>query len=108
MPSDQLATSPTAKDQDIETFRLRHAYSPVADLLLHNSRAAYICSAHQVTAYDEDGYFIPNAIERQAIGDRDKLIFNADGSLDLYLQAESPGADKEGNWLPLQRGPSTC
>ncbi len=58
-----------------------------------------------VTGYGEDGYFIPNAIERQAIGDRDKLIFNADGSLDLYLQAESPGADKEGNWLPVAKGP---
>jgi hypothetical protein len=36
-----------------------------------------------VTAYDAEGYFIPNAIERQAIGDRDKLVPNADGSLDL-------------------------
>ena len=41
-----------------------------------------------------------NPIDRFAIGDRDKLKFNQDGSLDIYIQAESPGADKESNWLP--------
>ncbi|MBO3273990.1 DUF1254 domain-containing protein [Pseudomonas schmalbachii] len=58
-----------------------------------------------VTAYDTDGYFIPNSLKRQAIGDRDKLASNADGSLDLYIQAESPGADKEANWLPVDKAP---
>lgn len=60
-----------------------------------------------VTAYDTDGYFIPNPIKRQAIGDRDKLVANADGSLDLYIQADSPGADKENNWLPVAKAPFT-
>lgn len=54
-----------------------------------------------VTAYDTDGYFIPNTLNRQALGDRDKIRFNPDGSLDLYIQAESPGKDKEANWLPV-------
>ena len=44
-----------------------------------------------VTAYDTDGYLIPNVIKRQALGYRDKLITNADGSVDLYIQAELPG-----------------
>ena len=60
-----------------------------------------------VTAYDIDGYFIPNALKRQAIGDRDKLVTNADGSLDLSLQADSPGQEKEANWLPVGKAPFT-
>lgn len=46
-----------------------------------------------------------NAIDRYAIGDRDDLKHNADGSLDIYIQRESPGADKESNWLPAAAGP---
>jgi hypothetical protein len=53
-----------------------------------------------VTAYDKDGYFIANTMNRYAIGDRDKLKFNPDGSLDLYIQDQNPGADHEANWLP--------
>src|SRR5580698_9928790 len=39
-----------------------------------------------LTAYDKDGYFIANPINRYAIGDRDPLKFNPDGSLDIYFQ----------------------
>jgi hypothetical protein len=53
-----------------------------------------------VTMYDEAGFQVANPINRFAIGDRDDLKYNADGSLDLYLQHESPGPDKESNWLP--------
>jgi hypothetical protein len=60
-----------------------------------------------VTAYDTDGYFIPNALKRQALGDRDKLQFNPDGSLDLYIQADSPGQGKEANSLPVAKAPFT-
>ena len=53
-----------------------------------------------VTLYDKDGFQAPNPINRFALGDRDKLTFNADGSLDIYIQNQTPGADKEANWLP--------
>jgi hypothetical protein len=53
-----------------------------------------------LTMYDADGFQVSNPINRFAIGDRDELTFNADGSLDLYIQHENPGADKQSNWLP--------
>ncbi len=56
-----------------------------------------------ITMYDQDGFQIPNPINRFAIGDRDKLAFNPDGSLDIYVQADSPGTDKETNWLPAPK-----
>jgi hypothetical protein len=58
-----------------------------------------------VTMYDGEGFPVPNAIDRYAIGDRDDLRFNADGSLDLYLQHDDPGGEKHANWLPAPRGP---
>jgi hypothetical protein len=60
-----------------------------------------------VTAYDTEGYFIPNALNRLALGDRDKLVTNADGSLDLYIEANTPGDAKEANWLPVDKKPFT-
>jgi hypothetical protein len=54
--------------------------------------------------YDEQRHFVANPLDRHAIGDRDKPKLNADGSLDLYLQNENPGKDKESNWLPAPKG----
>ncbi|WP_457673763.1 DUF1254 domain-containing protein [Thiolapillus sp.] len=53
-----------------------------------------------LTMYDEEGFQVANELNRFAIGDRDELKFNKDGSLDIYIQHESPGKDKESNWLP--------
>jgi hypothetical protein len=58
-----------------------------------------------VTMYDSEGFQAANELDRFAIGDRDELQYNADGSLDLYVQHVSPGKDKESNWLPAPRGP---
>jgi hypothetical protein len=57
-----------------------------------------------VTLYDVDGFPAANPLNRHALGDRDPLKYNADGSLDLYLQHNSPGKDKEANWLPAPEG----
>ncbi|MDB5125743.1 MAG: hypothetical protein JWP94_3872 [Mucilaginibacter sp.] len=58
-----------------------------------------------VTMYDTEGFQVANALDRYAIGDRDKLTYNPDGSLDLYLQHTHPGPDREPNWLPAPQGP---
>jgi hypothetical protein len=57
-----------------------------------------------VTLYDKDGFPTANALNRNAIGDRDELKYNTDGSLDIYFQHDSPGKDKESNWLPAPTG----
>ncbi len=56
-----------------------------------------------LTLYDKDGFPVPNEIKRQALGDRDKLKFGSDGSLEIYIQAGSPGKDKKANWLPAPK-----
>jgi hypothetical protein len=57
-----------------------------------------------VTLYDDNGFQVANSINRFAIGNHDKLAFNSDGSLDIYVQNGSPGAGKEANWLPAPKG----
>ena len=58
-----------------------------------------------VTMYDAEGYQAPNELDRFAIGDRDPLVYNRDGSLDLYLQHVNPGPERQANWLPAPIGP---
>lgn len=58
-----------------------------------------------VTLYDNDGFQVANSLNRFAIGNRDALKYNEDGSLDLYIQADSPGKETESNWLPAPQGP---
>jgi hypothetical protein len=53
-----------------------------------------------LTMYDERQFFADNPIDRYAIGDRDNLVFNPDGSLDIYIQRDNHGGVKEANWLP--------
>jgi hypothetical protein len=57
------------------------------------------------TLYDEEGYQVPNTLDRYALSSWMPFKYNADGSLDLYFQNESPGQDKEANWLPAPKGP---
>ncbi|WP_211294473.1 DUF1214 domain-containing protein [Compostimonas suwonensis] len=53
-----------------------------------------------LTMYDAAGFQVPNPIDRFAIGDRDDLRFGEDGSLELYIQTDTPGPERESNWLP--------
>ena len=57
-----------------------------------------------LTMYDPEFFFVPNPIDRYNLSQRDKFVANPDGSVDFYLQAESPGPDKEANWLPAPKG----
>jgi hypothetical protein len=56
-----------------------------------------------VTLYDSEGFQVANALNRFAVSSWMPFRYDADGSLDLYLQNESPGKDKEANWLPAPK-----
>jgi len=58
-----------------------------------------------LTLYDSDGFQVANSLNRFAVSSWMPFKYNADGSLDLYFQNDSPGADKEANWLPAPKGP---
>src|SRR5262249_18735930 len=58
-----------------------------------------------ITLYDSDGFQVPNSLNRFAVSSWMPFKYNPDGSLDLYIQNESPGSDKEANWLPAPKGP---
>ena len=57
-----------------------------------------------VTLYDSQGFQVANPLNRFAVSSWMSFKYNADGSLDLYFQSESPGLDKEANWLPSPKG----
>ena len=57
-----------------------------------------------LTMYDANYFFVANPINRYSISARQNLKANPDGSVDLYIQKDSPGPDKESNWLPAPAG----
>ncbi|UFX42473.1 DUF1254 domain-containing protein [Bradyrhizobium sp. 41S5] len=57
-----------------------------------------------ITLYDAEGFQVGNILNRFAVSSWMPFKYNADGSLDLYFQNESPGEEKEANWLPAPKG----
>ena len=58
-----------------------------------------------LTMYNPEGFFYPNALNRFALGTKNKTLkYNDDGSLIIYLGNQSPGREKEANWLPAPEG----
>jgi len=59
-----------------------------------------------ITMYeiDKGWWFVPNPLNKFTVSPRDNLVPNADGSVTLYFQNQSPGKDKEANWLPAPKG----
>ena len=57
-----------------------------------------------LTMYDAEYFFVPNKLNRYTVSSRSKFKTNKDGSVDVYIQKDSPGKDKESNWLPAPAG----
>lgn len=57
-----------------------------------------------LTMYDSSYFFVPNPLNRYTLSERNHLKQNPDGSIDMYIQKDNPGPDKESNWLPAPDG----
>ncbi|WP_189305331.1 DUF1254 domain-containing protein [Streptomyces cinerochromogenes] len=77
------------------------------DYVLHFDADAMppVSAFWSVTMYDAAGFPAPNEPNRFALGDRDRLSYNGDGSLDILISHAHPGPEREANWLPAPTGP---
>lgn len=58
-----------------------------------------------LTMYNPEHFFAPNDLQRYSLGTKSTgLHYEPDGSLTIYVQHETPGAEHEPNWLPAPEG----
>jgi hypothetical protein len=89
------------KDADGEAYDgAKHSYV----MRFEKGRLPPVEAFWSLTLYDSEFFFVANPVHRYTLSQRDPLVTNPDGSVDLYIQAEPPGKDKEANWLPAPRG----
>src|SRR5262249_7802727 len=96
LPAEDAVYESALRDSAGQLLSGAHAYTIHFD----KSSTPPVKAFWSLSVYDDQGYFAANRINRFAIGDRDPLKFNSDGSLDIYIQHDSPGTAKESNWLP--------
>ena len=80
-----------------------HVLDGRSNYTMHFPKGGLLPSASgvwSISAYREN-FYVHNPIERYAVSSGMPLKFNADSSLDVYIQATTPGPDKEANWLPI-------
>lgn len=95
----------TRTDSDGQTLDgSKHAYT----LTFAPGQQPPVNAFWSITMYDgKTQLLIENPINRYLVNSPmlPGMKTNADGSLTLYVQNKSPGADKEANWLPAPDGP---
>ncbi len=73
--------------------------------VLHLPKLPPVNEGWSLTVYDLKGFLIPNAISRYELSNKSKLTPDADGSVDIYLQADQPSDPAQAtNWLPTASG----
>ena len=97
----QDAIYPTSQGPDV-----LQKYSGAKKYVMHFKKGELppVNGFWSLTMYDSSYFFVPNPLNRYTVSQRNDLKRNADGSVDLWVQNESPGADKEQNWLPAPKG----
>jgi hypothetical protein len=96
----QDAVYPTSEGPDIV-----QKYSGANKYVMHFKKGELppVDGFWSLTMYNAQYFFVENPINRYSVSQRNSLKSNADGSTDLYIQNESPGKDKESNWLPAPK-----
>jgi hypothetical protein len=96
----QDAVYPTSEGPDI-----LQKYSGAKKYVMHFNKGELppVDGFWSLTMYDAAYFFVPNALNRYTLSQRNKFKTNADGSIDLYIQNESPGPGNEDNWLPAPK-----
>jgi hypothetical protein len=95
-----------SSDQSIFALAVTDRYlqplSGSARYVLHLPSAPPVVEGWTVTVYTSQGFLIPNALKRYQFNDSSPLARNADGSIDIYLQATQPAEPAQlSNWLPI-------
>ena len=97
----QDAIYPTSlKPSLVEDYEGKHKYT----LRFEKGQLPPVKGFWSLTMYDENMFFIANPINRYSMSVRTNPKYEPDGSLVIYIQNESPGSDKEANWLPAPTG----
>jgi len=99
LPMEDVIAASTATLTDGTPFDAGARYA----LRFKNGELPPARASWSLTIYTDRQHFADNPINRYAIGGGDPLRFDDDGSLTLYIQRASPGADCESNWLPTPR-----
>jgi hypothetical protein len=97
----QDAIYPTSEGPDlIKKYNGAHKYV----MRFEKGKLPPVNGFWSLTMYDAQYFFVDNPLNRYTLSQRNALKPNPDGSVDLYIQHESPGKDKESNWLPAPAG----
>lgn len=103
----QDAVYPTSLKQDAGLLGRDYMGSEKYVLTFPKGQLPPVQGFWSLTMYDKAMFFVDNPLNRYSISERQDLKANADGSVDILIQHESPGADKESNWLPAPEGQFT-
>ena len=96
LPED-LTVQVLATDSDGALLDGAHAYT----LHIGSDQLPDTGAFWSLAAYDGQGMPVPNPVNRHALGSRDPLRYNADGSLDLIFSNTAPAPEGQSNWLPI-------
>ena len=105
----QMGLGAFTSDQTIYAMSLTdHTMQPLSgssEYVLHMPVAPPVNEGWSLTVYDLHGALVPNPLHRYQFSNASSLAYNADGSVDIFLQANQPADPGQAeNWLPTPSG----